>query len=118
MPPPSTDGKLLRLFTQNIDGLDLLAFKSADKGLVDKILPVHGSLAVASCEFCGAEADFTLFQKHVREGVKDIYADAAGAAAVADAGDAQESKPPLCAQCGQAGVKPSTVLYGRSLPEA
>ena len=41
-------GKLKRLYTQNIDGLDF------QTGLErEKIVNVHGSIAEISCEFCG-----------------------------------------------------------------
>jgi len=40
-------GILTRLYTQNIDGLDYQVGISSDK-----IIPVHGSINEASCEFC------------------------------------------------------------------
>lgn len=41
-------GILLRLYTQNIDGLDYLTGLGGES-----ICNVHGSIAEASCEFCG-----------------------------------------------------------------
>ena len=102
----------MRLFTQNIDGLDLLAFRSANKDDLEKVLCVHGSLGVASCEFCGTQADFKAFQENVKKNIKDIYANRG------DAARERDSHPPLCSECGRPGVKPSTVLYGRPLPSA
>lgn len=99
-------GKLGRVFTQNIDGLDFAA------GLPpEKLVPVHGSMAQVACEHCGAEQDAEVFQRHVATQVRDIYADDA-------AGAVTTSVAPRCSRCGAAGVKPATVLYGRRLPEA
>ena len=98
-------GLLVKLLTQNIDGLDY------QTGIPDaQIVPVHGSLGRAACEFCSAEVDFATFQEAVRTQIKDIYSEDEDAPA--------ESTPILCESCGRAGVKPSTVLYGRSLPDA
>jgi len=98
-------GKLTRLFTQNIDGLDYQTSIPADL-----IVPVHGSLGAVACEWCKAPMDFDEFCEEVRTKVKDIY-------------DVDESAPTestniACPSCGKAGVKPTTVLYGSSLPEA
>jgi hypothetical protein len=52
------DGR--RVFTQNIDGLDLKAFASASAA-AGIVVPVHGSLGVVSCEHCGADVDGAWF---------------------------------------------------------
>ena len=50
-------GKLTRLYTQNIDGLDYQC-----EGLpAEKIIPVHGTIGRVSCEKCGAEQDHAAF---------------------------------------------------------
>lgn len=98
-------GLLRRLYTQNIDGLDYGLELPAEK-----IVPVHGSLGVASCEFCGAEYPQKAFRSEVASKIKDIYK--------MDAKAPSESSPIACPKCKRAGVKPSTVLYGRNLPKA
>jgi NAD-dependent SIR2 family protein deacetylase len=99
-------GLLRRLYTQNIDGLDRMTPIRPER-----IVNVHGSLDRAECEFCGATVDFGVFCEAVRRQIKDIYG--------ADKDDAPTvSTPILCRVCGRPGVKPATVLYGRSLPDA
>ena len=75
----------------------------------NKIIPVHGSLGCAQCEFCEAEMDTQEFHDLLEECIKDIY-DLPNVKAPAN------STPVLCKNCGKAGIKPATVLYGRSLP--
>lgn len=101
--------KLTRLYTQNIDGLD----RQCTHIPSDKIVNVHGSIGQASCEGCGAVMDFDDFCDQVRSNIQDIYNidsdDDATAAPL-------KSTPISCPQCHQALVKPTTVLFGRSLP--
>lgn len=62
-----------------------------------------------SCEFCGAEYPVEEFCDEVKKNIKNIY----------DPNDAEapkESSNILCKQCAKPGVKPSTVMHGRSLP--
>ena len=67
-------------------------------------------MGTASCEFCKAPMGLEAFRSAVSANIKDIYGQ--------DDDDAPASSTPvLCTQCGKAGVKPDTVLYGRSLPE-
>lgn len=94
--------KLTRIYTQNIDGLDRQCEDIPD----EKIVSVHGSIAEASCEGCGAPYDFGEFCEQVETKIKDIYNP-----------PSDESKPILCKSCGMPLVKPSTVLFGRSLPQ-
>lgn len=96
-------GKLTRLFTQNIDGLDYQCDVPHEK-----IVPVHGSLGRVSCEHCGAPCDFEQFCNDVQAKIKDIY----GRDPLAPA----ESSNIACAECGQNQLKPSTVLFGGRLP--
>mmetsp|Transcript_10914 Transcript_10914/g.15153 ORF Transcript_10914/g.15153 Transcript_10914/m.15153 type:complete len:375 (+) Transcript_10914:299-1423(+) len=95
---------LRRLYTQNIDGLDYL-LGIAD----DKIIPVHGSLGKASCEFCSAAYDISKLRQEIKSKIRDIYGE--------DVSAPKTSSNVLCDKCKKPGVKPSTVLYGRSLPK-
>ncbi|KAJ1639907.1 DHS-like NAD/FAD-binding domain-containing protein [Pavlovales sp. CCMP2436] len=97
-------GKLRRLYTQNIDGLDLQTQIPRDK-----IDCVHGTLGRALCEACESEADHGRFAELVRANIKDIY-------------DVNTSAPPesshiTCSACGRPTVELSTVLFGSPLPE-
>jgi len=97
--------KLTRVYTQNIDGLDFQCKELPS----NKIIPVHGSIAQASCESCGSVVpNFDEFCNLVSTNIKDIYNQ--------DADAPSESKPINCHSCGKQSVKPSTVLFGGSLP--
>eukprot|EP01127_Copromyxa_protea_P003938 TRINITY_DN1369_c0_g1_i1.p1 TRINITY_DN1369_c0_g1~~TRINITY_DN1369_c0_g1_i1.p1 ORF type:complete len:325 (+),score=63.56 TRINITY_DN1369_c0_g1_i1:31-975(+) len=98
-------GLLVRLYTQNIDGLDYQTNIPSDF-----IVGVHGSLGQIGCEFCGADCDVHEFQEKVKKNIKDIYG--------CDAQAPKESTPIFCESCGKPGLKPKTVLYGRRLPPA
>lgn len=92
-------GKLLRIVTQNIDGLDT----------AEKVLPCHGSLGVAACESCGARVEsFDEYCDQVRENIKDIYG--------IDEKAPGHSTQIHCKSCGNPTVKPTTVLFGSNLP--
>ncbi|KAL3841337.1 hypothetical protein ACJMK2_019498 [Sinanodonta woodiana] len=81
--------KLLRMYTQNIDGLERWA------GIPDeKLVEAHGTFSSATCTVCGA--------KHKSEDVKEsIFAD----------------KIPKCKIRGCMGiVKPDIVFFGEDLP--
>ncbi|XP_011605469.1 NAD-dependent protein deacetylase sirtuin-3 isoform X2 [Takifugu rubripes] len=81
-------GLLLRMYTQNIDGLEKLC------GIPDdKLVEAHGSFSTASCHLC-----YTAFP-----------AAEAKAAIMSD-------KVPLCSFCA-ATVKPDVVFFGEDLPE-
>jgi NAD-dependent SIR2 family protein deacetylase len=99
--------KLTRIYTQNIDGLDHQCTEIPR----DKIVNVHGTLSKAACEGCQTDMDFTSFCQKVQSNIKDIYTTSD------DDNGPSESTPILCPHCGQALVKPTTVLFGRSLPE-
>ena len=90
-------GKLTRLYTQNIDGLDYQCATIP----ADKIVPVHGSIGRVACESCGAAEGFDTFCDKVRTSIKDIYGQDPAAPA--------ESSPIACAACGRPTLKPTTV---------
>lgn len=95
---------LTRLFTQNIDGLDYHTGISPDS-----VCNVHGSIGQVACEACGAAMPLDEFCDAVRANIKDIYG--------VDASAPKESTPILCKRCNKPTVKPTTVLFGASLPE-
>eukprot|EP00283_Hemiselmis_rufescens_P024777 CAMPEP_0173438130 /NCGR_PEP_ID=MMETSP1357-20121228/19491_1 /TAXON_ID=77926 /ORGANISM="Hemiselmis rufescens, Strain PCC563" /LENGTH=276 /DNA_ID=CAMNT_0014403387 /DNA_START=52 /DNA_END=879 /DNA_ORIENTATION=+ len=96
-------GKLVSVYTQNIDGLDYHV------GLPDEyIVPVHGSIGRVQCEACGALHDAAEFAKKVETNIKDIYD--------MDPNAPAESTEIPCDKCRKPQVKPSTVLFGSSLP--
>ena len=97
-------GKLRRIYTQNIDGLDVQCQQIPPT----KIVPVHGTIREAACEGCGTEMDFHDFCTMIQTNIKDIYG--------IDPTAPVESKLILCPKCQQPLVKPKTVLFGRSLP--
>lgn len=98
-------GKLTRLYTQNIDGLDYQCAALPP----EKIVAVHGSIGRVACEGCGAPSDFSDFCAQVRRNIKDIYKQ--------DADAPSESSPIECEHCKRPLVKPTTVLFGSNLPE-
>lgn len=85
----SDKGLLLRVYSQNIDGLEFLA------GIPDdKLVECHGHFRTASCIDCHAEADAEkVKQSIVRHG-----------------------KTPTCKHCG-GNVKPDIVFFGEDLPD-
>lgn len=98
-------GKLTRLYTQNIDGLE-----GQCKHLPrEKVVSVHGSMDRAACELCGAEADFNEFCNDVKRCIKDISGQ--------DPSAPSESKVIRCKTCSHPAVKPTIVLFRSSLPE-
>ena len=97
--------KLLHLITQNIDGLDFLTRTDPEK-----ICPCHGSIAQAKCENCGHEMPFSEFCDLVRSNIKDIYN--------VDPSAPAQSSPIPCPACHNATMKPTTVLFGASLPQS
>jgi len=97
--------KLTRVYTQNIDGLDRQCEEIPD----EKIVNVHGSISKASCEGCGSEMEFDAFCDEVSKNIKDIYK--------LDPQAPKASSHVFCPSCQKPLVKPSTVLFGRNLPE-
>ncbi|KAG7343400.1 silent information regulator protein Sir2 [Nitzschia inconspicua] len=85
----SEKGLLLRLYTQNIDGLEFLA------GIPeDKLVECHGHFRTAACIDCKKAAD----ANHVKETI------------------VKEGKTPICQHC-DGNVKPDIVFFGESLPD-
>lgn len=74
----------------------------------EKVVAVHGSIGMASCESCGSSVNFDEFCDNVKRNIKDIYNQ--------DQEAPKESSPILCPTCKKPTVKPSTVLFGSSLP--
>lgn len=98
-------GKLLKLVTQNIDGLDFQTCIPPEK-----ICACHGSVGRAACEGCGAPVAFDDFCERVRANIKDING--------VDANAPSESSEMLCDACRRPLLKPTTVLFGASLPQS
>lgn len=98
-------GMLDTIVTQNIDGLE------HQTGIPhSRVVACHGTMGTASCEFCGYEVQsMEWFRGKVRASVKDIHGE--------DASAPPASSEVKCPRCGEAGLKPDTVLYERSLPE-
>ena len=97
-------GKLTRLYTQNIDGLDYQCDVPAEK-----LVAVHGSIGKVACEGCGARVEFASFCADVKANIKDLYG--------IDASAPSESTPIKCTSCKRPLVKPTTVLFGSNLPK-
>uniref|UniRef100_K1R053 NAD-dependent deacetylase sirtuin-3, mitochondrial n=1 Tax=Magallana gigas TaxID=29159 RepID=K1R053_MAGGI len=83
-------GMLLRMYTQNIDGLERIAGLPADK-----MVEAHGTFSDATCLICR--------QRHDKEDIKDaIFSD----------------KIPKCKKPGCMGVvKPDITFFGEDLPK-
>lgn len=79
--------KLLRLYTQNIDGLERLAGVSTDR-----LMEAHGHFRSSHCVICGKEAPNDKVVQNILE-----------------------KKPVYCDKCGNL-VKPDIVFYGENLP--
>jgi NAD-dependent SIR2 family protein deacetylase len=81
-------GLLVRNYTQNIDGLEVLAGVSEDK-----IVECHGHFRTASCVACKQPHDGTDCQRKI----------------------VQDTEAPTCTSCGNY-VKPDIVFFGEDLP--
>jgi NAD-dependent SIR2 family protein deacetylase len=98
-------GKLVRLYTQNIDGLE-----DQCQGLGhQRRIAVHGSMDEAECAVCLAPMDFDEFCHKVKTQIKDITGQ--------DSSAPKESTPIRCLACGSDSVKPSIVLFRSRLPD-
>jgi NAD-dependent deacetylase sirtuin 2 len=98
-------GKLCRLYTQNIDGLEdqCLGLSHAHR------IAVHGSMDEAACAACDHETPFEDFCSKVERQIKDITGQ--------DLTAPKESTPIVCESCGAPAVKPNIVLFRSSLPK-
>jgi NAD-dependent SIR2 family protein deacetylase len=92
-------GKLARLYTQNIDGLE----DQCTQLPRDKVIAVHGSMDRAECAHCGQEYDYSQFCARIRDQIKDLSGK--------DEQAPQESTPITCTACGYHAVKPAIVLF-------
>jgi len=83
------NGLLLRIYSQNIDGLEFLA------GIPDdKLVECHGHFRTASCIDCHKAADAEQVKKNI----------------------VVDRKAPKCKYCG-GNVKPDIVFFGEQLPD-
>mmetsp|Transcript_8016 Transcript_8016/g.12243 ORF Transcript_8016/g.12243 Transcript_8016/m.12243 type:complete len:559 (+) Transcript_8016:400-2076(+) len=98
-------GKLTRLYTQNIDGLEGQCHQLPR----EKVIAVHGSMDQADCAMCGSSTDYGEFCDAVQHQIKDITNE--------DPTAPSESTPIACHVCGYNTVKPSIVLFRSNLPE-
>jgi NAD-dependent deacetylase len=83
-------GRLLRLVTQNVDGLHLKAGSSPSR-----TTEIHGSSLRATCIDCGASHDREALHRGLVAG---------------------EIEVPECDVCG-GRIKPATISFGQSMPE-
>jgi len=97
-------GKLTRLYTQNIDGLEMQTHLPKEK-----VVPVHGTMAAAACEMCGEEMDFDEFCGKVRTNIKDITG--------LDCTAPTQSTPIVCQACQNPTMKPTIVLFRGQMPK-
>ena len=97
-------GKLVRLYTQNIDGLE----DQCTQLPRDKVIAVHGSMDRAECANCGEETDFDEFCEKIQTQIKDL--------SEKDKTAPKESSPITCHNCGHRHVKPAIVLFRSPLP--
>ncbi|XP_059081436.1 NAD-dependent protein deacetylase sirtuin-3-like [Tigriopus californicus] len=82
-------GKLVRLYTQNIDGLEVLT------GLPhEQVVHAHGSFNSASCAACGQDADLDEYKQSILL-----------------------NQNPRCACSEKAPIKPDIVFFGENLPD-
>lgn len=101
----SRTGKLVRHYTQNIDGLE----DQCTALPRSKVLAVHGSMDQAECARCQSESNFDEFCNAVREQIKDLSGQ--------DPQAPCESSAIVCSVCGYGALKPSIVLFRSSLPK-
>ncbi len=99
-------GKLTRLYTQNIDGLE----GQCDNLPKDLVIPVHGSLDRVACEECQAEMNLDDFYEKVKTNIKDITGK--------DSNAPSTSTPIPCEACKNCTVKPTVVLFHSPLPKS
>jgi NAD-dependent SIR2 family protein deacetylase len=96
--------KLVRLYTQNIDGLE----DQCTRLPRDKVINVHGSMDRAECATCKSEGDMRAFTNQVRRQIKDLSR--------RDSQAPQKSTAIDCSICGCSTMKPAIVLFRSSLP--
>ena len=82
-------GRLRRIYTQNIDALELLAGVPEDK-----IVEAHGSFKSGYCTRCKAVYNLRWLKEQIFQGAEEV---------------------PKCPACGGV-VRPDVVLFGEALP--
>jgi len=97
--------KLVRLYTQNIDGLEDQCLQLPRT----KVIAVHGSMDRAECAMCHTESNFDDFCDCVRRQIKDLSGQ--------DGSAPSESTSIACDTCGYTAMKPAIVLFRSSLPK-
>ena len=98
-------GKLVRLYTQNIDGLEDQCRQLPE----EKVIPVHGTMDRAECARCKTRTSFADFCHQVRNQIKDITGGDPAAPSV--------STSINCTTCGYNALKPAIVLFRSSMPQ-
>jgi NAD+-dependent protein deacetylase sirtuin 2 len=96
--------KLVRLYTQNIDGLE----DQCTQLPRDKVINVHGSMDRAECATCHSEGDLEKFAEQVKTQIKDL--------SQRDSEAPEESTAIDCTVCCSNTMKPAIVLFRSSLP--
>ena len=97
-------GKLRRLYTQNIDGLE----DQCTKLPREKVVNVHGTMDRAECALCLTEGDFDTFCDQVQRQIKDLSGE--------DPTAPNQSTPIKCKVCGHDTMKPAITLFRSTLP--
>jgi len=98
-------GKLTRMYTQNIDGLE----GQCEQLPREKVIAVHGSMNEAECARCGSVSDFQEFCTLLERNIKDITGE--------DLHAPKESQGIACSVCSYQALKPSIVLFRSPLPK-
>lgn len=101
----SKTNKLVRLYTQNIDGLEDQCTMLPH----DKVIAVHGSMDRAVCERCDHEMNYPTFCEQVKTNIKDLSRQ--------DKNTPTVSTAIRCDNCGYDSMKPSIVLFRSGLPK-
>uniref|UniRef100_A0A0G4HT79 Deacetylase sirtuin-type domain-containing protein n=1 Tax=Chromera velia CCMP2878 TaxID=1169474 RepID=A0A0G4HT79_9ALVE len=102
-------GYLMRVLTQNIDGLHTAAGVPSEK-----VLEVHGSIRNCVCSECGTSFPFQNFAEKVRESVKSLHGLDASAPSESSVGSFQCESKFFC----NGIIRPAVVLFGESLPKS
>jgi len=97
--------KLVRLYTQNIDGLE----DQCEQLPREKVINVHGTMDRVDCAMCGNESmDMETFADAIQRQIKDLSGK--------DETAPTESTPIICSVCGCNTMKPAIVLFHQDLP--
>ena len=94
---------LLRCYTQNIDGLEVLGGVSPER-----MVECHGHFRTASCIYCGEPANIERMKRYVLRDPSDM---------AVSSPLALPGQPPICESCCIGYVKPDIVFFGEALPD-